>query len=76
MADRIPAAVETINFLNEVPQIYFEEYNLFNPSSAIEYQAIVDTATPIHRIEYEDAYQVAVKAHFDMYINGLRLSPE
>lgn len=61
--DCLPAVVETLNFLQDVPHIYLKEYNLFDPSDITDYKVLVAITTPIHRIEYEDAYEQAVRGH-------------
>lgn len=66
---RSPKAMEVLNFLNPVPQIYFWEIIVGDPGSQIEYEAL-NSATPIGRTEYERAYEQATQGAFDVYIEG------
>jgi hypothetical protein len=68
--DRMPKAMQVINFLNPVPQIYFQEVDLTDAGSVIEYQALTDSATPIEESEYEQAFQRATQETFELYIEG------
>jgi hypothetical protein len=70
MEDRMPKAAQVINFLNPVPQIYFQEFDLAIAASVIEYQALTASATPIQESEYEQAFQQATKEIFEVYIDG------
>lgn len=67
--DRDPKALEVVNFLNPSPQVYFENFDLADPSSLIDYQAL-QTAIPIAAGEYDQAYQLATRGTFEVYIDG------
>jgi hypothetical protein len=67
--DRNPKAVEVVNFLNPTPQVYFSEFDLADPGSIVEYQAM-KSATRIEAWEYEQAYELATREAFEVYING------
>jgi hypothetical protein len=71
--DRQPPAVETINFLNPQPVIDFTEFDMSDPGSRIEYNAIIENSTPSNAAEYEQAYRKATGEDFSLYINGRKL---
>lgn len=68
--DRLPPARETVNFLNHQPIIDFSEFNLTNPGSKIDYDALWEVGVRIEASEYEAVYQRATATDFGLYING------
>ena len=53
---RQPPAQEVVNFLNTIPHIDYSEFDMNDPGSRIEYNALFEAATPIEAKEYEQAY--------------------
>ena len=74
--DREPKAVQVINFLNLNPHIDFYEFNLNDPGSLIEYQAIIEDAILIEESEYIQAYRLATTTKFEVYVDGRKLQSE
>lgn len=68
--DRLPPARETVNFLNDRPQIDFSEFDLNSPGSKIDYDALWEVGERIKAIEYDAAYQRATATDVGLYING------
>lgn len=73
--DREPKAVQVINFLNYNPHIDFYEFDLDDPGSLIEYQAIIEDGILIEENEYRQAYQLATTEKFDVYVDGRKSQP-
>lgn len=70
LADRQPPACEVVNFLNERPAIELREYDLSDPSSKIDYDALWEVGERITASEYEAVYKRATSGPFTLYING------
>ena len=68
--DRLPPALETVNFLNNRTHIDFSEFDLNSPGSKIDYDALWEVGERIEASEYEAAYQRATTTDFGLYING------
>lgn len=70
LSDRTPPACERVIFLNARPIIDLTEYDLSNPSNAIDYRAIHENGDSITPNEYKAAYERATTGEFTLYING------
>lgn len=70
LADRQPPACEVVNFLNERPAIELREYDLTDPGSKIDYDALWEVGEGITASEYKAAYERATSGEFTLYLNG------
>ena len=72
--ERKPPLSEVVNFLNPVPIVQQQEYDLATASSRIDYQAFFEAWEPISQAEFTAAYERATSGEFSVYVDGKRVA--
>lgn len=65
-----PPASEVINFLNDIPILQHQEYDLSSPGDQIDFDAFLEDWEEILPQEYKHAFAKATAGDFKVYING------
>lgn len=66
---RVPIGVEVVCFLNAIPSISYNEYDVSEPAHQIEVDAIVNHYERITRDAYRTAYELATAGEFNTYLS-------
>lgn len=65
---RVPIGVEVLCFLNAIPSISYNEYDVNEPAHQIEVDAIVNHYERITREAYRTAYALTTESDFNTYL--------